>query len=109
MPEPEILKSRSTTAKPSMEFTILGQRIPIRTSEKDPELVAEISSMVSLLLKNAELRTTRSGAVAHQVALLALLDLAQEYVKAKRRTATFKRNVTEKSARLTELVQDTLK
>ncbi|OFZ23318.1 MAG: hypothetical protein A2X94_03710 [Bdellovibrionales bacterium GWB1_55_8] len=91
----------------SMEIRLLGQKIPIRTSEKDPELVSEVVGLVSVLLKNAEMRA--KGAAAHQIALLALLDLAQEYSKAKRKTAAYKRDVNDKTARLKELVRDCLK
>lgn len=91
----------------STEIQLLGQRIVLRTSESDPELVDETVQLVSVLLRNAELRG--KSKVPHQVVLLALLDLAEEYVKSKRRAAGHKRQMTEKSTQLLLLIENELK
>lgn len=85
------------------EVKLLGQKIVLKSSENDPALVQEVIQMVSLLLNETEARC--KGAVPHQIALLALLDLAEGYVKAKRRTAEFKSQLEEKSNRLVNLVE----
>jgi len=87
----------------SAEIKLLGQRIALKCSETDPELVDETIQLVSMLLRNAELRS--KGVAAHQIAILALLDLAGEYVKAKRRTTTYKRQMDQKSQELLKLFE----
>ncbi|HAR44195.1 MAG TPA: hypothetical protein DCS07_16445 [Bdellovibrionales bacterium] len=90
--------------KQSAEIRLLGQKIALKCSEEDPELVDETVELVSVLLRNSEMRTRSK--VPHQVVLLALLDLAEEYLRAKRRTLVFKRQVTEKSQKLLSLMDE---
>lgn len=82
----------------SMEFTVCGQRIPVKASQVDPELLAELERLVGNKLKDAERRAARLA--PHQVVLLALVDLANDYVQARRKTSEFKRSVTEKSGEI---------
>lgn len=87
------------------EIRLLGQRIAIRCSEdEDPEIVDETVQLVSTLLRNAEIRS--KGVAAHQVAVLALLDLAGEYVKAKHRTVNYKKMLEDKTRQLFHLLDE---
>ena len=63
---------------------LAGQKIVLKASHGDPDLIREIVDLVSVKLKNAEKRG--KGTAAHQVALVALMDLAEEYIRAKHRT-----------------------
>jgi cell division protein ZapA (FtsZ GTPase activity inhibitor) len=81
----------------------LGQRIVLKSSETDPEVIKQVLSLVSDKLTEAEGRSR--GTAPHQIALLALLDLAEEYVKAKRRTLDFKQQVDDKSNQLLNLIE----
>jgi len=97
-------KSKGSTA----EIRLLGQKIALKCSAEDPALpglVDETVELVSVLLRNAEMRS--KSKVPHQVVLLALLDLAEEYLRAKRRTVVFKRQVMEKSQKLLSLMDET--
>src|ERR1700722_17062138 len=95
-------------AQPALEVSIQGQRIPLRAREDHPEKVHEVIELVSQRLRDAEKRS-RTSAAPHQVALLALLDLAEEHLLMKERTETFKRAMSEKSERLISLLEAELK
>lgn len=87
----------------TLELKLLGQRIVLKPSETDPEVINQVVQLVTLKLSEAEGRTR--GGAPHQVALLALLDLAEEYVKAKKRTLDFKQQLDDKSSKLLSLVE----
>ena len=87
----------------TIEVKLLGQRIVLKSSELDPEVIRQVLQLVTLKLSEAEGRSR--GAAPHQVALLALLDLAEEYVKAKKRTLDFKQQLDDKSSKLLSLVE----
>lgn len=90
------------------EVRILGQRIVLRAADKDPALVKEIVDLVSEKITAAELRG-KSTAAAHQVTLLALLDLAEQYVNAKRASQDFQKLVEKKTDHLLTLIEAELK
>jgi cell division protein ZapA (FtsZ GTPase activity inhibitor) len=85
-----------------VEIQLLGQKVSLKASESDPALLKEIVELVSSKVKSAEKRT--KGGIASQVLLLALLEIAEEYVKAKHRTIHFKREVGEKSENLNQVL-----
>jgi cell division protein ZapA (FtsZ GTPase activity inhibitor) len=85
-----------------VEIQLLGQKISLKASESDPVLVKEIVELVSSKVKSAEKRS--KGGIASQILLLALLEIAEEYVKAKHRTIHFKREVGEKSENLNQVL-----
>jgi cell division protein ZapA (FtsZ GTPase activity inhibitor) len=87
----------------TLEVTLLGQRIVLKSSETDPEMIQQVLQIVSAQLSEAESRS--KGMAPHQVVLLALLDLAEEYVKAKKRTLEFKQQIDSKSSKLLSLVE----
>ena len=91
------------TRSQSIEVNLLGQKIALKSTESDPEVIQAIFQLVSKKLGEAESRAR--GAAAHQVALLALLDLAEEYVKARKRTLDFKQQLDDKSSKLLDLVE----
>lgn len=90
-------------AKNTVEIRILGQRIPLKTSDTDPELIKEVVQLVTERIQEAEERA-RNASAPHQIALLALLDLAEEYIRAKRRTADFQKKVQDQSDHLLSLL-----
>ena len=83
-----------------VEMDILGERLLIRASE-DPSLVGEVAELVKLRLQEASRRLAGTPQ-KNRVLLLALLDLAEEYVKSKRRILTQRSKI---SARLAEARQ----
>lgn len=92
----------------NVEIQLLNQKIFLKTSSQDPDLVQEVVDLVSSLLRAAEKRS--KGATApHQVALLALLDLAESYVKAQKSTSAFKGEIERKTTRLLELIEAELR
>src|SRR3954468_12308763 len=92
----------------ALEVSIQGQRIPLRARHDDPLKVQEVIDLVSDRLRDAEKRSKPSTA-PHQVALLALLDLAEEYLRMKEKTELFKKKMSEKSDRLISLLEAELK
>ena len=92
-----------TKQQTMMEVKLLGQKIVLKSSESDPEIIRQVIQLVTARLSDAENRSR--GAPPHQVALLALLDLAEEYMKAKRRTLDFKLQADENSSKLLSLVE----
>ncbi|MGZ3709962.1 MAG: cell division protein ZapA, partial [Bdellovibrionota bacterium] len=67
------------------------------------DLVRDVVELVQAKLKDAEKRV--KGSAPHQIVLLALLDLAEEYVTARKRTGEFKKKVDEKSQLLLGLIE----
>ena len=96
----------SASSNNPIEIKLAGQKIVLRASETDPELLREIVELVSVKIKNAEKRG--KGVASHQVALVALLDLAEEYVKAKHRTSEFKREMNSRSDSLMRILESEL-
>ncbi len=79
-----------------MEIDILGERLLIRASE-DPNLVSEVAELVKLRLQEANRRLSGTSQ-KNRVLLLALLDLAEEYVKSKRRILSHRSKISAKLA-----------
>ena len=91
--------------KQSMEIKLCGQRILVKASEIDSELSDQVLELVSRKLEEAEARTTSKTVAAHQVVLLALLDVAKEYIQAKQRTVEFKKKISAKSTHVLGLIE----
>jgi cell division protein ZapA (FtsZ GTPase activity inhibitor) len=87
-----------------IEIRLLGQRIPLKSSETDEGLVREVVAVVTERIRDAEKRS-KGASAAHQVILLALLDLAAEYVKAKRKTQDFQRQMNDKAEKLLSILE----
>ncbi|OFZ71737.1 MAG: hypothetical protein A3K03_11660 [Bdellovibrionales bacterium RIFOXYD1_FULL_44_7] len=86
----------------TVEIRLLGQRITLK-SEGSEDFVNEVIDLVSKKIANAERRG--KNAAAHHVALLGLLDLAEDYIAAKRRLKEHKDMLEAKSQELTRLVE----
>lgn len=91
---------KSSRPGAEMELDILGERLLIRASE-DPHFVGEVAELVKLRLQEANRRLSGTHN-KNRVLLLALLDLAEEYVKSKRRLLNQRSKI---SARLAEARQ----
>jgi hypothetical protein len=92
----------------AMEISIQGQRIPVRSGQEDPDKAQAAIELVAEKIREAERRSKPSTA-PHQIALLALLDLASDHVRMREKTAAFQRNMSEKSGRLISLLESELK
>lgn len=88
----------------SIELKLLGQRVAFK-SAGDPAQTQAIVELVAGKLAEAEARVHRGGkgVLPQQVALLALLELAEDYLQAKQRTEAHLRQIDEKSERLLQL------
>lgn len=89
--------------KTTSEIRLCGQKIVVKNSESDPELNQEIISIVAARIEAAEARF-KSTKTPHQVVLLALLDLAEEYARAKRRVRDFQSDIETRSERILDLI-----
>jgi hypothetical protein len=85
---------------------ILGNRYSLR-SDTDPEIVRRALELAEIKIKDAE-RRVRSGS-PNQVALLALLDLAEDYVRAKDRATEHRDDLIRRSEKLLSIVEEQLK
>ena len=107
-PSPDPVDTRpATPAVTPIEINLLGQKILFKSSDSDPELIQDVVRLVSLKISEAETRVR--GAAPYQTALLALLDLAEDYMKAKKRTLEFKKEIGLKSNQLQNLLENELK
>ena len=88
------------------QVSLLGEKITLKTAG-DPEHVREVIGLVNERIAAAEKRI-KTGA-PHHVALLALLDLAEEYVQAKKRAGFHKKDLDDKSRELVGLIEAELK
>ena len=94
-------QSKSSVSQ-KVELKFMGQTMFLKP-EGDPEIMDQALETVRRRLADAEKRA--SGVSSHQVAILALLDLAEEYVRAKKRIDQFQEKIREKSGKLSELVK----
>lgn len=82
-----------------ISLTAFGQKITLKHRADDPAVVTEAVAIVEKGLRTALDRVPK-GAAPHHVALVALLDLAAEYVQARSRTEAFKQDLEKKAAEL---------
>jgi cell division protein ZapA (FtsZ GTPase activity inhibitor) len=88
----------------TVELKILGQKIVLKSGEQyQPEFVSEVIELVSKKLQEAEQRT-KGLAAAHYVAVLALMDLAEDYLKAKKLVSEHQQAILAKSEELSQLL-----
>lgn len=85
-----------------VEFTFYGQKHRFRTKES-PEVTGEVFKLVQSLLSGVGQKGKGLG--AHQVALLALLDLATDYVKAKRKVSVHQEELEESVGQILKLMR----
>ncbi|MBI3534073.1 MAG: cell division protein ZapA [Deltaproteobacteria bacterium] len=85
----------------TVELDFFGQKLIFKASG-DTETNQEVIALVAQKLKQA---TERAQTLSpHQVAILALLDLAEDYVHTKRKTKKFKFSLDQKTKELMSLV-----
>ena len=96
------------TSKPApIEINLFGQKIVLKANADDPALVARVVELVTKKIKETEART--KGAAPHQISLLALMDMAAEYLMAKERTEQLQHEVDEKSSELLSWIETEFK
>ena len=86
----------------NVQLEFCGQKLGLKT-KGDEEFVNEAVELAKLKLADATARG--KGAAPHQLALIALFDLAEDYVRAKRRTQKHKEQLNEKCAKVLDLVR----
>lgn len=86
-----------------IEIRLLGEKISLKSSG-DPELVKEVIEIVRIRIREAEKRV-RGTVPPHHVAMIALLEMAEEYVQAKHRALNYRSQVDEKTRELSHLIE----
>jgi hypothetical protein len=92
----------------SIEIKVAGQRIALKSSNADSEHVQKVQALVAQRIQEAENRCAPTVA-PHQVILLALFDLAEEYLQAKDRVELHQRKLDERASALVSLIETELK
>ena len=105
MAEPKPVRAVSSLSSKSktIEFQVCGQKVAVKASESEPDMLDQVVELVAIKIKEAERRG--KDLAPHYTMLLALLDLAQDYVTSKKRTSEFKQSIHEKISRLTTLIE----
>ena len=86
-----------------VEVNLLGQKLVLKTAEQNS---AEFQAIIDLAKRKLEEAQSRAkNAPLHQVAFLALLDLAEEYIRAKNSTENFQAGINEKASELFRLIE----
>lgn len=91
----------------SVELKLQGQKTVLKTSG-DPLVIREVVELATRKLQQAESRSAKAAA-PHHVALLALLELAEEYVQAKQRFSAHQQKLESKSEELFRLLDSETK
>jgi len=91
------------TRASSLDVKLLGQRFALKYPEADSQVAAQALALVERKIREAAGRNRDSNPL--NTAVLALLELAEEYVRAKGRTAEWQKQVTDKSARIFRLIE----
>ena len=92
----------------SIEIRVAGQRFALKNSNSDSEHVQQVLALVTRKLKEVETRSP-AGAAPYQILLLALVDVAEEYIKSKKSTIEYRNQLEEKSHHLFSLIESELK
>lgn len=87
----------------AFEVQLLGQKISLKSMGETAEAEA-VLKLVNERLKQAEFRNR--DRVPHHVVLLALLDLAEDYVRAKTAVSSHQQTVQKKTSQLLEILKD---
>ena len=90
----------------NIELNVFGQKLFLKHKEQDPQLVKQVVELVTGKIEQAQSRA--KTAPPHQVTLLALMDLAAEYIQAKERTREFKEQIDEKSVAIQKWIDTEL-
>jgi len=90
-----------------IEFNFLGEKVYFKY-KGDRNLVIEAVRLAEEKIKGVQLRT-RGMTPHHQLLLTALLELSEDYVKAKYKTIEQRSQLSEKTERLMSLLQNVQK
>ncbi|MBS1961854.1 MAG: cell division protein ZapA [Bdellovibrionales bacterium] len=90
-----------------IEIPLMGQKIVLKT-QADPKLVEEVTALVKERIGNSEKRVKNANA-PHLAALLALFDVAEDYVEAKRKIQEHQSELLAKVSQLQSWVDSALK
>jgi cell division protein ZapA (FtsZ GTPase activity inhibitor) len=89
------------------EIVIKGQKVAFKqTDTESPEGFNAAIEFAAARIREAETRSPNSA--SHQIALLALVDLASKYLEAKARTAEYQRRIQDKIQEKSETLSDLL-
>lgn len=77
-----------------IEIPLMGQKVVLKT-QADPKLVEEVTALVRERLSVSEKRVKNANA-PHLAALLALFDVTEDYVEAKRKIQEHQKELLEK-------------
>lgn len=91
------ISAQPASQKRSMNLELLGQRLTV-LSDNDEGRVRDLVDFVNRKLEEA--KDTAKRAQPDQVALLALLNVAEELFREKQNTASLRRRVRERSVKL---------
>lgn len=86
----------------TVELKIQGQKIALKTAGETGE-VQQVVDLVTRRISQAEKRL-KPGAAPHHVALIALLDIAEDYLSAKRKFANHQGVVQSKTHEILKLI-----
>ena len=89
-----------------IEIDLLGEKLLLRASE-DPEIVQEVAELVKLRLQESRRRLSQKAQAPSRqnILLLALLDLAEEYVKSKRRSLVHRSRIGSKLVEIRSMLE----
>jgi hypothetical protein len=85
MSEKTTEKTTTPKTEKTIELKLMGQRIVLKT-QAESDRADEVTKLVKARIEMAEQRL-KTGAAPQYSALLALFDLAEEYIEAKKRVA----------------------
>ena len=90
-----------------IEIPLMGQKIVLKT-QADPKLVEEVTALVLERLAASEKRVKNANA-PHLAALLALFDVSEDYVEAKRKIQEHQEELVAKVNQLQTWVDSALR
>jgi cell division protein ZapA (FtsZ GTPase activity inhibitor) len=90
-----------------IEIPLMGQKVVLKT-QADPKLVEEVTALVLERLAASEKRVKNANA-PHLAALLALFDVTEDYVEAKRKISEHQEELVAKVNQLQSWVDSALK
>jgi hypothetical protein len=97
------VSSSHSTNSSTIELTLMGQKIVLKTSA-DPKKVEAIVSLVKERLEQSEKRL-KGNSAPHLAAILALFDLGEEYLEAKKRTQDHLLQIETRTKSLTDWIR----
>ena len=87
----------------SAEIVLKGQKVVFKHTDSDSQAAIELAAAK---IREAEERAPQ--AASHQIALLALVDLASQYLAARDRTDQYQKKVQAQIQEKSELIKDLL-